>query len=258
MTVPTAEHFAEPPGVHTIETAAMLEAEESLDGAIRRRLIGAFTGTSGTGKTFTLQTLIRERQDVVSHYIEVPKTTTMKAIAEATARVLGTPIRRNRFDTAYGLIDALQDAPDGRALAIVFDEAQRINNECAEFLRSLHDNRDTRFSLLLAGGDGCWDVLAKEPMLISRVWEPVHFQAWKAPEEVLIYIPQYHEIYAEADPYLLLAINTTCEGIFRRWAARTSRILELMEREGTTVLTPQIAARACRRPVDEFVGEIRI
>ena len=50
----------------------------------------------------------------------------------------------------------------------MIDEAQRLNGDCIELLRHLHDHPHTRFALLYVGGDGCWEVLSREPMLASR------------------------------------------------------------------------------------------
>jgi DNA transposition AAA+ family ATPase len=55
------------------------------------------------------------------------------------------------------------------------DEAQRLTSECIEFLRYLHDHPHTRFALILVGGDGCWEVLSREPMLRSRIFRRLNF-----------------------------------------------------------------------------------
>jgi len=50
----------------------------------------------------------------------------------------------------------------------------RLASECIEFLRYLHDHPRIRFALILVGGDGCWEVLAREPMLRSRIFRRVN------------------------------------------------------------------------------------
>ena len=62
------------------------------------------------------------------------------------------PRRRNRFELSDELIDALSDEPR----LMIVDKAQWLNRECIEYLRHLHDHPETRFALLLVGGDGCW------------------------------------------------------------------------------------------------------
>ena len=41
--------------------------------------------------------------------------------------------------------------------------------------RYLHDHDDTAFGLLYVGGNGCWEVLSREPMLRSRIFRRVRF-----------------------------------------------------------------------------------
>src|SRR5258707_13271282 len=59
----------------------------------------------------------------------------------------------------------LTDLLSGPRRLVVIDEAQRLNGDCIELLRHLHDHPHTRFALLYVGGDGCWEVLSPEPML---------------------------------------------------------------------------------------------
>lgn len=70
----------------------------------------------------------------------------------------------NRFWLGDRLIDLLAETPR----LIVIDEAQWLTRESIEYLRHLHDDPATQFGLLLAGGDGCWQVLEREPMLHCR------------------------------------------------------------------------------------------
>jgi hypothetical protein len=55
---------------------------------------------------------------------------------------------------------------------VVIDESQWLTRECFEYVRHLHDDPDTQFSLLFVGGAGCSEVLRREPMLdaSARKW----------------------------------------------------------------------------------------
>ncbi|MFE9368064.1 AAA family ATPase [Streptomyces sp. NPDC006978] len=86
--------------------------------------------------------------------------------AAARAHRRGDPTSRNRFDLTTKLVGLLATPMH----LVVVDEAQRLNGDCIELLRHLHDHPKTRFALLYVGGDGCWEVLSKEPMLRSRVF----------------------------------------------------------------------------------------
>lgn len=100
---------------------------------------------------------------------------TMRKVLESIVTALTgdtPPESRNRFQLTRQLIELLA-GPDW---LLVIDEAQRLNSKCIEVIRTLHDHISTRFSLLLVGGDGCWEVLSKEPMLRSRITRRVPFQ----------------------------------------------------------------------------------
>ncbi len=82
---PPVRHHASPPGVGIVETEGLLLSERSLQYVIANRLLGALTGVSGTGKTFTLEELLRGRQDLRVVWIEVQVKPTMLSIARVIA-----------------------------------------------------------------------------------------------------------------------------------------------------------------------------
>jgi Cdc6-like AAA superfamily ATPase len=240
-------HHASPPGVGIVETEGLLLSEHSLRYVIANRLLGALTGVSGTGKTFTLEELLRGRRDLRVVWIEVQVKPTMLSIARAIAlQLLGEVPSGSRHELSYHLQDALIDQPDGRPLVLIFDEAQRLNRECAEYLRYLHDPHDTSFALVLAGGNGCWETIRREPMLHSRVHEPVFFKPL-SDHVVLETLPNYHAMYRHAEPELLLWVNQErCRGILRHWSAFTASAAQLLSRGEP--LTRTIAATIIGQP----------
>src|SRR6266581_9692500 len=124
---------------------------------------------------------------------------------------------RNRFYATALLIDELARRPR----VVVIDEAQRLNRECIECLRHLHDHPATTFALLLVRGDGCWEVLSREPMLRSRIYRRVTFRPLES-REVLDVLPRYHRLYQHVDGELLLFIDDNfAHGNFRNWASFT-------------------------------------
>lgn len=113
----------------------------------------------------------------------------------------------------------------GERRLIVIDEAQNLSTECFEYLRHLHDDESTNFALLFVGGNRCWEVISRHPMLQSRVWHWVEFTPLSI-DDVLEIIPRYHPIYEGADPELLLEIDDEfAHGTFRNWAAFTNTAL---------------------------------
>jgi DNA transposition AAA+ family ATPase len=246
---PPIRHHADPPGVGIIETEGLLIAEHTLRYVVAHRQLGALTGVAGTGKTFALQVLLRERTDIRVVWIEVQVKATMLSIARALAlELLGEVPRGSRHELSYYLQDALVDQPGEVPLVLVFDEAQRLNNECAEYLRYLHDPHDTRFAMLLAGGNGCWETIRREPMLHSRVHEPVFFKPLSE-SALLQMLPNYHAMYEHTDPELLLEIDQRrCHGILRHWSAFTASAAQLLASRNEQTLTSAVVEVVLRRP----------
>src|SRR6266702_6167158 len=146
-----------------------------------------------------------------------PAKPTMRLVADELLTALtgaAAPRSRNRFQ----LISTLTDLLSGPRRLVVIDEAQRLNGDCIELLRHLHDHPHTRFALLYVGGDGCWEVLSREPMLASRVFRRLPFTRL-VKQEVPALMRGYHPIYAQADDELLRDIDDIyAHGSMRDWA----------------------------------------
>ena len=70
--------------------------------------------------------------------------------------------------------------------------------------RNAEPSPATQFALLFVGGQGCYEVLRREPMLHSRLYAIVRFQELSDPEccEVL---PAFHSLYADVAPELIIS-----------------------------------------------------
>src|SRR6266542_7057451 len=135
---------------------------------------------------------------------------------------------RDRFYATALLVDELACRPR----VVVIDEAQRLNRECIECLRHLHDHPATTFGLLLVGGDGCWEVLSREPMLRSRIYRRVTFRPLTS-QQVLGLIGNYHRLYQDVPDELVLFIDDHfAHGSWRNWAAFTHSAVGLCEQAG--------------------------
>lgn len=96
-------------------------------------------------------------------------------------------------------------------------------NICA----TLHDHQRTNFGLLLVGGDGCWEVLSREPMLRSRVHRRVAFRPMTG-QEVLEVLPRWHRLYRDQDPELLgFNDDVFGHGQFRNWVHFTKSFQQI-------------------------------
>jgi len=225
-----ASHHLGLEGARIIQTEPLLLTERALSDLLDALAMGVLHGPAGSGKTFAAA-LAAGAQRADCCWVQFPSRPTMLHVAKRLlTQLTGTvPRRANRFDLSEELIDVLSS----RERLLVVDEAQWLNRECIEYLRHLHDDPSTRFALLLVGGDGCWEVLSREPMLRSRIYRRVRFGAMSA-QTVLVVIPNYHAIYRDASPELLLLIDDRyAHGTFREWASftRSAQVLCHEQRE---------------------------
>ena len=240
----SAEHYLGLDGARVVQTPSLLLSHRAIRDVLAARALGVLHGPAGSGKTFAARLVLDELQ-VAQAWVQFPSRPTMLHVARRLYRELtgAEPGRANRFDLSEKLIALLAD----REWLLVVDEAQWLNRECIEYLRHLHDHARTRFSLLLVGGDGCWRVLSREPMLRSRIYRRVRF-APMPPAMVLQVIPGYHPIYERA-PTALLADRR----LLRAWVL--SRVGELYPQRAR-VLPRAERSRVLTEPIARAVLEL--
>jgi DNA transposition AAA+ family ATPase len=200
-----------------LATRHLLLTGQAISDVIESEAMGAIVGPAGLGKTFAIDHALEQHGGpVITLTFEARPT--MRLVADRLlANLTGAPGRGTRF----AMTDQLMNRLSQRPRLIVIGEAQNLNRDCFEYLRHLHDEPATRFGLLFDGGDGCWEVLAREPMLRSRIYRHVAFSPL-SDADVLALIPGYHPIFTDADPELLVLINDkAANGRFRSWAAFT-------------------------------------
>jgi len=210
---------------------------------------GVIHGPAGTGKTYAVEAALEAMDDIPDHrrprvcLLTFPTSPTMRLIADQLLHALtgvAAPRSQNRFALTTRLIGLLE-AP--RRL-IVIDEAQRLNGDCIELLRHLHDHPATRFALLYVGGNGCWEVLSREPMLRSRIFRRLPFKPIP-PDQVPDLMRGYHPIYAGADDATLREIDAAYgHGHLRDWAVFTHTAAALCADSGRTRVDDTVIANA--------------
>lgn len=223
-----------------LATRHLLLTAQAVGDLIEAEAMGAIVGPAGLGKTFAISHAIESRSEpVITLTFEARPT--MRLVADRLTHALADqPGRGTRFAMTDQLITLLSQ----RTRLIVIGEAQNLNRDCFEYLRHLHDDPETRFALLFDGGDGCWEILSREPMLRSRIYRRVAF-APLTDEDVLALMPGYHAIYTDVDPELLVLINDkAANGRLRNWAAFTKTANGLCRSRGAPRITGAIAKSA--------------
>lgn len=241
MSAPT--HFVGLTGAATLNTRHFQLTRRIVADLVAHQATGVIHGPAGTGKTFAVHSALAEHTAADPVMLIFPSHPTMRLVAdELLFAVTGerAPISRNRFRLVASLVDHLSGPPR----LVVVDEAQRLNGDCIELLRHLHDHPDTRFALLYVGGNGCWEVLSREPMLRSRVFRRLPFQTLTR-ERACELMRTFHPIYAQAPDALLLDVDDTfAHGTLRDWASFTHTAAMLCAEEGLTTLDEGILANA--------------
>jgi type II secretory pathway predicted ATPase ExeA len=240
-------HFLDLQGACTLITAQYQLVTRIIDDLVEHAATGVIHGPAGVGKTFAVDANLERLRDTRSPRVTVcslafPSKPTMRRVAaDLVTAVSGTSPAdsRSRFDLMNYLIGMLA-IPQ----LIVIDEAQRLNGECIEMLRHLHDHPATRFALLYVGGDGCWEVLSREPMLRSRIFRRLPFTALPAPE-VPALMRSYHPIYTDVSTDLLeLVDDSFAHGSLRNWAVFTHTAARLCTDAGRDRLDPEVVRSA--------------
>lgn len=236
-------HYLNLEGARTINTAWFKMTQRAVSEIVEEFAMGAFHGDAGLGKTFAVRYACAavSGAGVECTWVVFPEKPSMRGmVAQALQTITGAVHDGNR----YRLIADLGQVLSERPRLLVVDEAQRLNRDCIETLRHLHDDPGTRFALALVGGNDCWSVLSRYPMLRSRIFARVAFEAMTF-EQVLAVIPKFHGIYEHADPKLLALIDDHCaHGNFRDWASFTKRAAKLCATQDAPTVTEALAHAA--------------
>ncbi len=242
-------HYRNLRDANVLVTPAFDYAAFALQYAIEAGEIVCFYGDAGHGKTFAAETLVGEYAECDSCYLTFPGRPSPKRVAAGLATAL-TGVDRDL--TLSQLNDVLIDRLAAKKTVVIVDEAQRLGIEALEFLRHIHDEvwRKTgrtgegeAFTLLLVGGNGCFEALTRYPMLRSRVAAWVEFPALNE-EQVVDFIRQFHPLYQDVDETLLRMIDEEAmHGNLRDWADFTHKAVSLCKRTNSP-LTEEISRNA--------------
>jgi hypothetical protein len=238
----TARHFLDLAEAATVDTDALALTRRAVLDIARHRALGVIHGAAGLGKTFAVERALDYLEKAWSPvWLSFPVRPTMRLIA---VELLYAVSRQNAQGDRFQLTRVLKSELARRPRLVICDEAQNLNRECIEFLRHLGEDPRRQGATLLVGGDGCWDVLRREPMLRSRVLRRVCFSPL-SPDEVLLAIRGYHPIYQGVDDTLIRFVDDNCaHGNFRSWASFTLTAVDLCAEVGRPRVDKQIACNA--------------
>lgn len=223
-------------GAAVLETATLKKTRRWVADVISGRLIGVFHGDAGNGKTRSLKLALEGIPNVHWCYFRLHASETW--VANKLLTVL-TGVEHNLdYDPADELLAEVLRA---QRPILVIDEAQDLDHDPLEFLRHHHDDPETTFPLLFAGGNGCWETLRSYPMLKRRVRRRLEFVPLSE-AEVLSQIPRLHPIYKDAAPDVILFVNDYFAfGNLGYWTNFTADAAELCAEHNFATVTEEVA-----------------
>jgi DNA transposition AAA+ family ATPase len=237
-------HFLNLEGAAVVATEQLLDAREMIGEAFAARAMAAIHGAAGTGKSFAVQQSLIDLPTRDWVWMDFRCRPTLRDVRHALHRAtgLGRTLCGDSFDVDMALKAVLAERPR----LVVIDEAQWLNRECFEYLRHLHDDPETQFSLLFVGGAGCYEVLRREPMLDSRLYAHIRFDRLSL-DQVLGVVAVYHPIYhGVAEALVALIDHRSAHGNFRNWAKFTHHAVRLCHTAGRERLDEEILRNVFR------------
>jgi DNA transposition AAA+ family ATPase len=232
-------HYLDLADARTLPTPGLVATHRAVTDLLAAAAMGVVHGMAGLGKTYAVEQALAQAGEDSACWAGFPSRPTMRLVAARLFEQLtyGSAGRRSRFE----LMDQLVEELAVRPRAIVIDEAQRLTSECIEFLRYLHDHPHTRFALILVGGDGCWEVLSREPMLRSRIFRRANVTPLSG-EQVCALMGAFHPIYSGVEAEVLLLVDDHfAHGNLRDWASFTHTAVKLCAEHGRERLDAEIA-----------------
>lgn len=206
-------HYSGLEGARTITTHQFLLTEVAVKDCIRRRTLGLFTGSAGTGKTFAIESATAELDLPVVRTLFGSQTTKREVARQLLKALTGIGPEGRYYELADQVVEALREPH-----VVVIDEAQHLNQDCTFFIRHLLDRPDVPVVVLLIGAGGLTAKIQKDPTLESRVYRRVEF-AEMTERELLKALPRYHPIYRDVSKELLEELADRCDVVKHRTLA---------------------------------------
>ena len=232
-------HYLDLADARTLPTPGLIATYRAVTDLLEHAAMGVVHGMAGLGKTYGVEQALTRAGEPSVCWAMFPSRPTMRLVAARLFEQLtySSAGRCSRFELADQVVEELAVRPR----VIVVDEAQRLTSECIEFLRYLYDHPHTRFALVLVGGDGCWEVLSREPMLRSRIFRRVNITPLTG-AQVCALMGTFHPIYAGVEPEVLLLVDDHfAHGNLRNWASFTHTAAKLCAEHGRARLDAEIA-----------------
>ncbi|WP_051967385.1 ATP-binding protein [Kitasatospora mediocidica] len=223
---------------HLVATDALMTTLDNIEATIEAKAMMCAFGPAGHGKTMSVNSALRQLAPDTTVRLELRSGPTVRDIRYGLFQVLGLPGeppgRPIEFDTL------LKETLSERFRVLVCDEAQWMGRSSFEYWRHLWDDRHTDIAVIFAGGDNCYKVLKREPILASRIFIWQKFK--RIPEdEVTATLPAFHRMWSGVRPDLIRDIDrAAAHGNFRNWATVTKHLQQGMKKMNLTEINDDL------------------
>lgn len=221
-----------------VATNALMTTLDNIEDTIKAKAIMCAYGPAGYGKTMSVNSALRQVAPDLTLRLELRSGPTPRDIRHGLFRALGLPGEPPTHPIEFDTI--LKEALSQTFRVLVCDEAQWMSRSAFEYWRHLWDDRNTDIAVIFAGGDGCYKVLKREPMLASRIFIWQKFE--RMPEdEVVATLPAFHHVWSQVEPRVTRRIDrAAAHGNFRNWATFTKHTLNGMAKLGLSEINDDL------------------
>jgi hypothetical protein len=235
-----------PSGARIIPTASFVSCRELFRQLTVTGEIGVVLGPTGTGKTFAATEAL-SALDLPHQLVRFEGTTPSQLLTQLFEVLTHDQPPLNTRLVRRIVLDQLSELR-----ILVVDAADQLTARGRDLLFELHEFTDPHVALALIGDETFPRKLNGNVRLRERIDKVVPFESL-APEDVMLEIPRYHDLYADSDPRLILELDRDyARGNLHRWAQITvealthcgPRELTQLDRDSARLITDVLKERA--------------
>lgn len=224
----------------TVDTTAYRTAQITCAAAVRHGSIAVLYGPAGCGKTYALEAFLASVDRPVVAISAAPRPSPKQIFEELLIELTGTVDAMTTSKLRRHCIEILAEV---RPL-VAIDEAQNLTTLWLRQLRSLHDEGQRSWPLLLVGGRDCLRRLDESPALKSRAALRVEFAPLSG-EVLFTTLAALHPVLARTPQRLLAQIDERYgRGNLRNWSELCRYAFELVAATSTTDRLTEKVVRA--------------
>lgn len=207
-------HFAGTEDADYVLTPLVQQTQEAIGSLQKHRGVVVIDGPAGRGKTFTVDAAAH----AIAHkpyWLDLTGNSSLVGMyAGLLHEITGEFPRTTR---AWEMGHEVNELLSTQDCMLVIDEAQWAPHTLLRTVRSIYDQRDADFGLVLVGQGVADRLRKKEPGLASRTGRVVRAGSIPA-KRIHPTMAAYHPLFANTDSTVIVTLNHHARGDWREWA----------------------------------------